>query len=122
MLDQCIILDQEKSCYFESIVGVGQIWRHDGLHANTVRDDLIGLAEDGSFQHILRLDEGITPNRHYYQIGVSEAPTYDVYYVDVSEEEWTELTKPFFEMVENNVVPRKTLEEVFGDLLDMPSG
>lgn len=117
-LDQCIILDQEQSCYFESIVGVGQIRCHDGLHANTVRDDLISLVEDGSFQYILRLDEGVTPSHHYYQIGVSEAPTYDEYYVDVSEEEWNEITKPFFEMVENNAVPRKTLEEVFGDLLE----
>lgn len=82
-----------------------------------IRDDLISLVEDGSFQYILRVDEGVTPNHHYYQIGVSEAPTYDEYYVDVSEEEWNEITKPFFEMVENNAVPQKTLEEVFGDLL-----
>ncbi|MBD5509001.1 MAG: hypothetical protein HDR05_13415 [Lachnospiraceae bacterium] len=114
---ECRILYQTESCYFESIVGTGQIWCHDGLHANTVRDDLIGLVEDGSFQYILRIDEGVTPNRHYYEIGVSEAPIYDVSYVDVSEEEWNELTKPFFEMVENHAVQRKTLEEVFGDLL-----
>lgn len=116
--DQCKILHSEEACYFKSIVGAGQIWRHDGLHANTVRDDLIGLVEDGSFQYILRLDEGVNPNHPYYQVGVSEAPTYDEYYVDVSEEEWNELTKPFFEMVENNALPRKTLEEVFGDLLE----
>ena len=119
-LDQCRILHSEEACYFETIVGAGQIWRHDGMHANTVRDDLIGIVEDGSFQYILRLDEGVSPNHPYYQIGVSEAPTYDEYYVDVSEEEWNEITQPFFEMVENNALPRKTLEEVFGDLLEEP--
>ncbi|MCI8323546.1 MAG: hypothetical protein HFI54_07860, partial [Lachnospiraceae bacterium] len=40
------------------------------------------------------------------------------YFEDVSEEEWNEITQPFFEMVENNAVPRKTLKEVFGDLLE----
>lgn len=109
---ECRILYQHESCYFKTIVGVGQIWRHDGLHANIVRDDLIGLVEDGSFQFILRLEKGSNPP--YYEIGVGDEPSY---YEVASEEEWNEITQPFFEMVENNAVPQKTLEEVFGDLL-----
>lgn len=116
-LDECKILDSEEACYFKSFVGAGQIWRHDGLHADTVRDDLIGLGEDGSFQYLLRLDEGINPNHPYYKIGVDDDPTY---YEVVSEEEWNKITQPFFEMVENHAVPQKTLEEVFGDLLEEP--
>lgn len=112
---KCRILYQTESCYFKAIIGVGQIWYHDGLHANTERDHYIGLGEDGSFQDILRLDKGTNPNHPYYEVGVGDEPTY---YADVSEEEWNEITQPFFEMVENNAVPRKTLEEVFGDLLD----
>lgn len=113
-LDQCKVLDYVESCYFKTIIGVGQIWRHDGLHADVIRDDYIVLGEDGSFQYILRLEEEINPNHPYYEVGVGDDPTrYEV----VSEEEWNEITKPFFEMVENNAVPRKTLEEVFGELL-----
>lgn len=112
---KCRILYRTESCYFKAIIGAGQIWRHDGLHANTERDDFIGLGENGSFQYILRLDKGTNPNHPYYEVGVGDEPTY---YADVSEEEWNEITQPFFEMVENNAVLRKTLEEVFGDLLD----
>lgn len=111
---ECKILYQKESCYFKTIVGVGQIWRHDGLHADVIRDDYIVLGEDGNFRYILRLEEGINPKHPYYEVGVGDDPTY---YEDVSEEEWNEITQPFFEMVENNAVPRKTLEEVFGDLL-----
>lgn len=113
-LEQCKILYSEQACYFESIVGAGQIWYRDVLHADIVRDNYIGLGEDGSFQDILWLEKGINPNHPYYEVGIGDDPTY---YEDVSEEEWNEITKPFFEMVENNAVPRKTLEEVFGDLL-----
>lgn len=113
-LEQCKILYSEQACYFESIVGAGQIWYRDVLHADIMRDNYIGLGEDGSFQDILWLEKGINPNHPYYEVGIGDDPTY---YEDVSEEEWNEITQPFFELVENNAVPRKTLEEVFGDLL-----
>lgn len=132
-LDRCIILDSEESCYFSTIVGTGLIWRHDGLHANVVRDDLIGLDKDGNFEDILRLEEGVNPKSPYFEVGVSDTSlqyvdemdeawkgleTPFLEYQDVSEEEWKELTGPFFEMVENNAVLEKTLEEVFGELLE----
>ena len=110
---ECRILYQTESCYFETIVGAGQIWYHDGLHVDIVRDNYIGLGEDGSFQDILWLEKGINPKYLFYKVGVGGDPTY---FEDVSEEEWNEITQPFFEMVENNAVPRKTLKEVFGDL------
>lgn len=132
-LDRCIILDSEESCYFNTIVGEGLIWRHDGLHADVVRDDLIGLDKDGNFEDILRLEEGVNPKSPYFKVGVSdtslqyvdeideawkglEAPFLE--YEDVSEEEWKEITESFFKMVENNAVLQKTLEEVFGELLE----
>ena len=37
--------------------------------------------------------------------------------VDVDKDSWEEITAPFFEMVENNGVQEKTLEEVFGEML-----
>ncbi len=101
--------------YSREIVGAGQIWYHDGLHVDIVRDNYIGLGEDGSFQDILWLEKGINPKYLFYKVGVGGDPTY---FEDVSEEEWNEITQPFFEMVENNAVPRKTLKEVFGDLLE----
>ncbi len=112
---ECRILYQTESCYFETIVGAGQILYHDGLHVDIVRDNYIGLGEDGSFQDILWLEKGINPKSLFYKVGVGGDPTY---FEDVSEEEWNEITQPFFEMVENNAVPRKTLKEVFGDLLE----
>ena len=111
---ECRILYQTESCYFESIVGTGQIWYRDVLHADIERDHYIGLGEDSSFQDILCLEKGINPKHPFYKVGIGDDPTY---YEDVSEEEWNELTKPFFEMVENHAVQRKTLEEVFEDLL-----
>lgn len=132
-LDRCVILDSEESCYFKTLVGPGLIWRHDGLHADVVRDDLIGLDKDGTFKDILRLEEGMNPKHPYFEVGVSdtslqyvdetdkawrEFETPFLEYADVSEEEWKEITGPFFEMVENNAVPKKTLEEVFGELLE----
>ena len=83
-LDQCRVLYSEEACYFETMVGAGQIGCHDGLHANIVWDDLLGLDEDGSFQYILRLEEGLIPEHHYFQVGVSDA---SLYYVKESEEE-----------------------------------
>lgn len=132
-LNRCTILDFEESCYFKTIVGPGLIWRHDGLHADVVRDDLIGLDKEGNFEEILRLEEGVNPKHPYFEVGVSDTSlqyadeiedawkgfeTPFLEYADVSEEEWREITEPFFEMVENNAVPKKTLEEVFGELLE----
>ena len=131
--DKCKVLDYEEACYFKTVVGAGQIWRHDGLHADVIRDDLLGLDQDGSFQYILRLEKGMNYKNHYFKVGISD---FSLHYVEecdekwsrfatpfffffyVSEEEWNEITQPFFEMVENNAVPRKTLKEVFGDLLE----
>ncbi|MCM1267451.1 MAG: hypothetical protein NC302_06060 [Bacteroidales bacterium] len=128
---KCMLQYWTGSCYFESIVGVGQIWYHDGLHGGVCRDKLIGITEDGSFQDILRSEQGHGSDP-YSTIEVSEFPfgyinenekqKYDTAKpfgesVDISEEEWNEITKPFFEMIENHAVPQKTLEEVFGDLL-----
>ena len=113
-LDICKLLYDEEACYFEKIVGVGQIWYHDGLHADIIRDRLICLSEDGSFQDVLWLEQGVNSKYPYFEVGVSDT---SFHYVDVSEEEWNEITIPFFEMVENHAVQRKTLDEVFGDLL-----
>lgn len=57
-LDQCKVLDYEQSCYFKTIIGVGQIWYHDGLHVDMIRDRLICLSEDGNFQDVLWLEQG----------------------------------------------------------------
>lgn len=130
-LGKCMIQDFEQACYFESFVGVGQIWYHDGLHGGVCGNNLIGLTEDGNFKDILRLEQG-HGSFPYFQVEVSEFPfgyvnvsektRYEAAKifgesVEVNEEEWNELTQPFFEMVENYAVPQKTLEEVFGDLL-----
>ena len=114
--DKCRILYQEQACYFKKIVGAGQIWYHDGLHGDVIRDSLITLTDDGTFQVVLSLEEGINPKYPYYEVKVLNDALPD--FVDISEENWNDITKPFFEMVENNGLPLKTLEEVFGELLE----
>lgn len=131
-LDQCKVVYFEESDYFEAVVGVGKIWCHDELHANVIRDDLLGLDADGSFQYIIRLEEGTNSQKPYFMVGISDvalryveesreewnkipAPFFE--YAIVSEREWSDITTPFFEMIENKAISRKTLEEVFGDLL-----
>jgi len=114
-LNQCRILYDLPTYYFEKIVGVGQIWYHDGFYG---RDRLITLNDEGSFQGILWLEEG-KYGTSYFEVGAKDD---SFHYADVSEEEWNEITKPFFEMVENNGLPLKTLEEVFGDLLEENTG
>ena len=114
--DKCRILYQEQACYFKKIVGAGQIWYHDGLHGDVIRDSLITLTDDGTFQEVLSLEEGINPKYPYYEVKVLNDALPD--FVDISEENWNDITKPFFEMVENNGLPLKTLEEVFGELLE----
>lgn len=120
--DQCYVLYYEQECYFEKIVGVGQIWWHDGLYAtpsrSLIRDRLVILTEDGSFQEVLYLEQGLG-DYPYFTAGLNDGSLSSVM---VSEENWNEVTEPFFEMVENNGLPLKTLEEVFGDLLEENTG
>jgi len=110
-LNRCRILYDLPTCYFEKIVGVGQIWYHDGFYG---RDRLITLNDERSFQGILWLEKG-KYGTSYFEVGTKDD---SFHYADISEEEWNEITSPFFEMVEDNGLPLKTLEEVFGDLLE----
>ena len=113
-LDKCRILYQTEACYFKKMVGAGQIWYHDGLHANVMRDSLVVLTDDGSFQEVFALEKSLDPEYPYYEVRVKDI----LQNVNISEENWIEITKPFFDMVEDNGLPLKTLEEVFGELLE----
>lgn len=110
--DKFTILYSQQTCYFKKIVGVGQIWYHDGVHGNIIRDRLIVLNEENEWEEVLNLERGLIPDSLYYMVG-----TEDMDQAKVSEEEWNELTMPFFEMAEDNEIPLQTLEEVFGELL-----
>ena len=114
--NKCRILYQTEACYFKKVVGAGQIWYHDGLHVNIMRDSLFVINDDGSFQEILSLAKSLDPQYPYFEVKVlnDDLPNF----VNISEKNWNEITKPFFEMVENNGLPLKTLEEVFGGLLE----
>lgn len=106
------VLYSGESCYFKKIVGAGQIWEHDGQHAGVIRDYLVLFGEENHGENIMTLQEGLE-EPPFYEISVEG---YDA--VDVGKENWDELTAPFFDMVENHEIPKLTLEEVFGDLLE----
>lgn len=111
--DKFAILYSQQTCYFKKIIGVGQIWYHDGLHGSIIRDRLIVLNEENEWEKVLDLERGLNPDFRYYLVG-----TEDMDQVNVSEEEWNEITMPFFEMAEDSEVPLQTLEEVFRELLE----
>uniref|UniRef100_UPI00286F4019 hypothetical protein n=1 Tax=Anaerosporobacter sp. TaxID=1872529 RepID=UPI00286F4019 len=93
------------------ILGTGQIWFHNGLHANYIADRYLVLNDKGGWETILDFEQGIQ-DPFYYQIRMEG---YDD--VLVNKETWNEITKPFFDATQNAIQP-KTVEEIFGELLE----
>ena len=107
------VLYYQQSCYFGKLLGAGQIWYHDGLHAGVIRDRYVLLNEDNEWEeYALDLEQGVSTSGKYYLVGTSLYQR-----IDVGEEKWNEITKPFFEATEHEI-PKKTFEEVFGELLE----
>ncbi len=110
--DSCRIIYWQESTYLEKIIGARQIWYRDGQHAGVLRDRLIIFSEINDGEIILDLEEGLD-KPHFYKVGAYEYES-----VLVGKENWDEITAPFFEMAENHEIPKLTLEEVFGELLE----
>lgn len=110
--DSCRVLHSEESCYFEKIIGAGQIWQHDGLHADVIRDRFIFFSEEIDEEWILELQEGLGEHP-FYQVGTGNDDA-----LDVGKDNWDEISALFFEFAENHEISQLTLEEVFGDLLE----
>lgn len=112
-VEACSVSYGEQSCYFEGLLGVGKLLEHDVLHAWVERLRYIVLNSDGEWETVLDLelcyakDEEETIYTKYY----------DINGVTVEKEIWEELTAPFFEAIEHKI-PKKTLTEVFGELLE----
>ncbi len=111
----------EKTCsvsyggqrtYFEGLLGIGKIWEHDTQHGWVERFRYIVLNSAGEWEEVLQL-------ALYY--GEEKETVYTKYFlindVNVGEETWEELTAPFYEAIEYEI-PKKTLKEVFGELLE----
>lgn len=111
----------EKTCsvsyggqrtYFEGLLGVGKIWEHDTQHGWVERFRYIVLNSAGEWEEVLQLEL-------YY--GEEKENVYTKYFlindVNVGKETWEELTAPFYEAIEYEI-PKKTLKEVFGELLE----
>ena len=107
--DACSISYHAERQYFKKLLGVGRIWEQDGMHAGVIRDRYIVLNSDGEWESAIKL---------YHFLGEGEkSDSYVINGVHVEKETWEELTAPFFEATEHEVLA-KTLREVFGDLLD----
>lgn len=111
--EECRLLYSEQSCYFKGIIGAGQIWYRDGLHANIVRDRFIALDESGEWNTVFDLQYGLIPETPYYSIGISQQAEE---HIEVDEDEWNELTKPFYEITEQLLAPQ-SFEDVFGKVM-----
>lgn len=95
---------------YYTILGVRQIGYHDGLHAGVIRDRFLILNENDDWEIVLDLERG-TESPPFYQIGTDEFNK-----IDVSEEIWNEITRPFFKAMEQPF-QFENLHEVFGELL-----
>lgn len=101
------VLYCQESCYLGNILGSGQIWYHDGLHADVIRDRYIFLNQDNEWEEgALDLEQGINPSYKYYLVGTTRYEQ-----TDVGEKNWNEITKPFFEATEHEISP-KTFAEI----------
>lgn len=110
--DGAHVLYCQESCYFEGILGAGQIWYHDGLHANVIRDRYVYLNRDNEWEEwALDLEQAVGSAQNYYLVGTTLYQQ-----IDVGEENWNEITAPFFEMTKYEI-PKKTFWDVFGELL-----
>lgn len=110
--EACSVSYGGQRTYFEGLLGVGKIWEHDTQHAWVERFRYVVLNGEGEWEEVLQLEL-------YYD--EEEETVYTKYFlingVDVGEENWKELTTPFFEAAECEI-PKKTLAEVFGELLE----
>lgn len=111
--EACRICYCGLSIYFEGFLGVGKMWELDAVHSQVERNRYIVLNSDGEWETVLEVQlyedwgpEGWEPD--YYVIND----------VEVGKENWEELTPPFYEAIEHEI-PRKTLTEVFGELLEV---
>lgn len=103
----------QESCYLGSILGSGQIWYHDGLYADVIRDRYVFLNKDNEWEeYALNLEHGINSLHECYLLGTSRYEQ-----TDVGEKNWNKITKPFFETAEHEIPP-KTFAEVFGEMLE----
>ncbi len=108
--NECSVIFADSTMY-HTILGTGQIWFHNGLHAGYIVDRYIVLNDDKGWKTVFSLEHG-TQDYPYYCVSIDE---YDL--VDISEEDWNEITKPFYDATKN-AIPSQTLEEVFGELLE----
>lgn len=110
--EACSVSYGGQRTYFEGLLGVGKIWEHDTQHAWVERFRYVVLNGEGEWEEVLQLEL-------YYD--EEEETVYTKNFlingVDVGEENWKELTAPFFEAAECEI-PKKTLAEVFGELLE----
>lgn len=108
----CSVSYGGQRIYFKGLLGDGKIWEHDNQHAWVERFRYIVLNSDGEWEEVLQLEL-------YY--AEEEETIYTKYYkingVNVEKEVWEELTAPFYAAT-GYEIPKKTLAEVFGELLE----
>lgn len=110
----CDISYWGESSYFKGVLGVGKIWEHDDQHAWIERFRYIVLNDAGKWETVLRFELCFAEDEEE-RIYTS---SYRINGVHVEKEIWEELTPPFYEAIEHGI-PRKTMTEVFGELLEV---
>lgn len=101
------VLYSNASMYI-TILGTGQIWYHDGLHANLLRDRYIVLDNNNKWKIVFNSEHGLGPSG-FYSIEIDDLK------VNVTEKTWNEITRPFFDATKN-AIPSMNFEEIFNSL------
>jgi|GEM_PF-2487307 len=98
---------REATMYI-TILGTGQLWYHDGLHAGLSRDEFIVFIND-EWKTLIKFEQGVNPPE-FFCISIDEYVN-----IDIGENNWNKLTLPFFN-VTKSPLPSQSFEEVFGKL------
>lgn len=112
--EACNISYWGESIYFKGLPGVGKMWEYDCFHAWVERFRYIVLNDAGKWETVLDFELCFAEDEEE-RIYTS---SYRINGVHVEKEIWEELTPPFYEAIEHEI-PRKTLTEVFGELLEV---
>lgn len=98
-----IFVQYRGATMYITILGNGQLWHHDGLHAGLIRDEYI-VYEDGEWKTLVKFEQGVhTPE--FYSVSIDEHTN-----IDIGKDNWENVTLPFFTAVKSPIASQSFVE------------